>query len=190
MLKKILPAVVLSTSLFAMHGAEININSADVELSTKFDIGQFNENVEPDTLFLGARYINADKKHSDAEKVYDYCELNFLMQKNMNDDLRFGMGVKANYTKDFVSFPLGIEALYRLPISSSVPFYIGASIYYAPESLSFDDAHGYSEYRVNLDAEVIENGFMTVGYRAIDTDYEGNDVEYNRSGYIGFRFLF
>lgn len=190
MLRKILLAGMFGLPLFAMHNAEININNSDLEVAARLDIGQFNENVEPDTLFLGARYINAAEKHSDLRSIDDYQEISFLMQKDLSEDLRFGLGVKMNHTKNFVSVPLGVEAVYRLPISSSVPFYLGGSLYYAPEVVSFDKAEGYSEYRVNVDAEVIENGFVTIGYRAIDTDYEHNDAEYNHSGYIGFKFLF
>lgn len=190
MFKKISLITLSAVSVFAMHGAEVNINNSDLELSAKLDMGQFNEGVEPDTIFLGAKYLKADERHSDVRCIDDYYELNFLMQKNVNSDFRLGLGVKLNHTKDFVSAPLGLEAVYKLPVTSSVPFYIGASIYSAPEVLSFDKADGFLEYRIGVEAEAIKNGFITFGYRHLDTNYEARDVEYNESLYFGLKFLF
>jgi hypothetical protein len=190
MFKKISLIALNAVSVFAMHGAEVNINNSDLELSAKLDIGQFNESVEPDTIFLGARYINADNRHSDVNNIDDYYEVNFLMQKNVNSNFRLGLGVKLNHTKEFLSIPLGLEAAYKLPLASSVPFYINASIYSAPEVLSFDKADSFLEYRVGIEAEAIKNGFILVGYRHLDTNYEARDVEYNDSLYFGLKFLF
>lgn len=190
MLKKISLLALSTVSVFAMHMAEININNSDLEVSGKFDIGQVNEKVEPNTIFLGARYLNVDKRHSDISSVEDYYEMNFLMMKNASKNLKLGLGVKMNHTKDFTSAPLGVEAAYRLPIESSVPFYVSGSLYYAPKVLSFDKADNYAEYRASIDAEVIKNGFITIGYRNMNTNYENRDVEYNKSFYGGFRFLF
>ncbi len=190
MFKKISLITLGAVSAFAMHSAEVNINNSDLELSAKLDMGQFNKSVEPDTIFLGARYINADDRHSDVNNIDDYYEVNFLMQKNVNSDFRLGLGVKLNHTDEFVSIPLGLEALYKLPVTSSIPFYIGASIYTAPEVLSFDKADSFLEYRFTLEAEAIKNGFITLGYRHLDTNYERGDVEYNESLYFGLKFLF
>ena len=190
MLKKVSLLALSTASVFAMHSAEVNVNNSDLEVSAKFDIGQVNEKVEPNTVFLGAKYLKADKRHSDISSVDDYYEANFLMMKNASKNLKFGLGVKMNHTKDFTSTPLGVEAVYRLPIESSVPFYISGSLYYAPKVLSFEKADNYLEYRAAVDVEVIKNGFVVVGYRNMNTNYESRDVEYNRSFYGGFRFLF
>jgi hypothetical protein len=185
-------------SLFALHTAEININQDDLELRGNLDIGQINYSVEPNTTFVGVRLVNGDEAHSDREgaKNGSYVDINFLL-KNQTPvrGLSFGLGVKVNYadsfSQDFVSIPLGIEAIYRLPISSSIPIYIGGSIYYAPSVLSLADASDFLEYRLNLDIAVIKNGYITIGYRSMDTDYETiGDYNYNSSGYIGFKFSF
>ncbi|MDD5156431.1 hypothetical protein [Sulfurimonas sp.] len=190
MLKKVSLLTLSAVSVFAMHSAEINVNNTDLELSAKFDIGQVNEKVEPNTIFIGAKYLNVDERHSDISNVDDYYEANFLMMKNASKDLKIGLGVKLNHTKDFTSAPLGVEAAYKLPIESSVPFYVGGSLYYAPRVLAFEKADNYLEYRVTVDAEVIKNGFVTVGFRDMNTNYESGNVEYNKSFYGGFRFLF
>ncbi|MBW6489250.1 hypothetical protein [Sulfurimonas sp.] len=190
MFKKICLTALSAVSVFAMHSAEVNINNSDLELSAKLDMGQFNDSVEPNTIFLGAKYLNADERHSDVISIDDYQEINFLMQKNVNSDFRLGLGVKLNHTEEFISIPLGLEAVYKLSVTSSVPFYIGASIYAAPETLSFDKADSFLEYRFTLEAEAIENGFITLGYRHMDTNYKIRDVEHNDSLYFGLKFLF
>lgn len=190
MIRKISLSAICAASVFAMHSAEININNTDLELSAKIDMGQFNDNVEPNTIFVGAKYLIADEKHSDVNKIYDYQEINFLMQRDVNSDFRLGLGLKLNHTRNFVSSPLGLEAAYKLPITSSVPFYLGGSIYVAPKILSYDKADDFLEYRVTLEAEVIKNGSLVVGYRHMDTNYKNFDVEYNDSIYFGFKFLF
>lgn len=192
MLRKLGLMAVSAVSVFAMHSAELNVNNSDLEFGAKFDMGQFNEGVEPDSVFIGVKYLNADERHSDFSNIDDYQEISFLMQKEIGDGFTLGLGVKANHTKDFISIPLGVEAGYKLPINMEIPFYVGASLYYAPEVLSLDDADGFSEFRVSLDAEVIENGRVTVGYRSIETDYDNNSRrdKYNSSMYLGFKFAF
>ncbi|MCD6258606.1 MAG: hypothetical protein J7J31_03270 [Helicobacteraceae bacterium] len=197
MLKKITLFAAAATSAFAMHSAQININDKDLELGARLDMGQFNHAVEPDTVFLGAKFLKADGENSDPkiENLEEFYEVNFLMLREIsNSGLSMGLGVKMNYTQDFVSIPLGIEARYKLPISDVVPFYLGGSFYYAPESLAMKDAHSFQEYRFHLDIEVIKNANVTMGYRSLETNYEVNnhrdDFTYNKSAYIGFKFLF
>ena len=197
MLKKIAILVAGAVSAFAMHSADININEKDLEVGARFDIGQFNHAVEPNTVFIGGRFLKADGDYSDPKK-YDLEELyeaNFLMQRAIGrTGFTFGLGVKLTHTEDFTSIPLGIEAKYRLPFSSLIPLYVGGVFYYAPEALTFEDAHSYKEYRITFDIEIIKNANITMGYRKIDTDYEfgrgKRSFEYNSAPYIGFKFLF
>ncbi|QOY51434.1 YfaZ family outer membrane protein [Candidatus Sulfurimonas baltica] len=190
MFKKLNLIVAGAVSVFAMNSAEINVNNSDLELNVKFDMGQFNENVEPATIFLGAKYLNGDEGHSDSRSIDDYGELNFLMMKDVSDNLKLGLGFKLNHTKNFTSVPLGAEVSYKLPLATVIPFYLGGSLYYASEVLCMEDGDSFLEFRVNLDAEVIENGRVTLGYRSLDTNYKVRDVEYNKSVYLGFKFSF
>ncbi|MGD9718290.1 MAG: YfaZ family outer membrane protein [Sulfurimonadaceae bacterium] len=197
MLKKLALLGAAAASAFAMHSAEININDKDLELAGKIDMGQFNHTVDPDTVFIGAKFLRADGDNSDPEvhDLEEFYELSFLMQRNIKESgLAIGLGVKANHTEDFTSFPLGIEARYKLPLTNVVPLYLGGSLYYAPQVLSMDDARDFLEYRATLDIEVIENGNITLGYRKIETNYEiaghRHDFTYNKSAYVGFKFRF
>ncbi len=193
MLKKLSLIAVCAVSVFAMHSAEININDKDLEIGARLDMGQFNETTEPNTVFVGAKFLHGHEDHSDLDRnnMHDFSELNFMMQRNVdNSGLAIGLGVKLNHTENFTSIPLGIEASYKLPISDVTPLYIGGSLYYAPEVLSLEDAKNFLEYRVNFDIEVIQNGRISLGYRSIDTNYDTKDKNYNRSAHIGFKFAF
>ena len=197
MLKKLTLIGLSAATAFAMHSAELNINDKDLELGAKLDMGQFNHTVEPDTVFVGMKFLKADKDHSKPKSsdIKDYYELNFLMQRKIdNTGLVVGLGVKLNHTDKFTTVPLGIEVKYKLPFTNTVPFYIGGSVYYAPQVLSMSDAKNYLEQRVQLDIEVIKNATILVGARNIETNYDISgstyDFRYNRSAYVGFRFAF
>ena len=201
MLKKItlLSATVLTA--FALNMGEININNTDVELSGAFDIGQFNDAVEPNSMFAGVKLLNVDEKHSDNEyaDLKPYIEANFLMMRPMgNSDIHVGLGVKAAFSKDYMAIPLGVQVAYKLPLNHFVPMYFNSEFYYAPSVLSFSDAENYLEYRFSYDIELIENGRITIGYRNLDTNYKANkgyaitggDFTYNSSWYVGFKVGF
>jgi hypothetical protein len=194
MLKKIVLAALLAASAYAMHTAEVNINDTDLELNAKLDIGQFNENVEPNTMFIGARFLSADSSHS-SDKNYGnnpYYEMNYLMMRPVGDSgLSFGMGVKFNYTKDFSSMPLGLEVQYQLGTTRLVPMFLNGSAYYGPKVLSFGNADRFYEYRISYDIELIDNGRITLGYRSMNTNYDNRaDYTYNKTFYGGFKFFF
>ena len=193
MLKKIVIIALFAASAFAMHSGEININDKDLEIGAKFDLGQFNEAVEPDTMFVGGKFINADKKHSsdDPSELDPYFEVNFLMMRELgNNGMSVGIGAKLNYTKDYSALPLGLEFAYKIPATELIPMYLNGSLYYAPSVLSFSDADNFLEYRISYDIEIIDNGRITIGYRNIDTNYEAGDLNYNSSWYAGFKIGF
>lgn len=197
MFKKLGLLAVCAASAFAMHNVELNVNDKDLEFGAKIDMGQFNENVEPDTVFVGAKILHGSVDNSEftsSSQMQDYIEANFLMQRKVEGtDLVIGLGVKFNATKNFSSVPLGAEASYRLAFSDKFPLYLRGAIYYAPEVLSMQDAKNFLEYRAALDLEVIKNGSVTLGYRSLDTNYDstkGGDINYNKSVYVGVKFSF
>ena len=198
MLKKLALMALCSVSAFALNSVELNINDSDLEVMAKFDMGQFNDSVEPETVFVGARLLNGHKSHSGNEEdsLASYVALNFLMRREIADrGLYIGLGVKLNATKNadddnFISIPLGAQIDYRIPASDLIPMYVGASLYYAPSVLSLSDADNFLEYRIHFDVEVIKNGAVTIGYRSIDTNYDEGSFSYNKSLYAGFKFAF
>lgn len=197
MFKKLGLLTLCAASAFAMHNVELNINDKDLEFGARVDMGQFNDTVEPDSVFLGAKILHGSEDNSEftsSSDMQDYIEANFLMQRKVEaTDLVIGLGVKVNATKNFSSVPLGLEASYRLAFSDKFPLYLRGAIYYAPEVLAMQDAKNFLEYRAALDLEVIKNASVTLGYRSLDTNYDtnkGGDVNYNKSVYVGFKFAF
>ncbi|MEA2098837.1 MAG: YfaZ family outer membrane protein [Campylobacterota bacterium] len=194
MLRKFSLIALSTISVFAMHSAEININDKDLELSAKFDLGQFGNTVEPDTTFLGFSYINGHEDNSNTD-INGYVETNFLMRREVeNSGVMFGIGVKSNYTKinadRYITIPLGLELGYTL--STTIPITFGTKLYYAPESLAFSKAKSFLEYRFDATVAVIDTGSLLLGYRNIDTNMENRygTQTYNKSIYFGFRFAF
>ncbi len=196
MLKKLGLITLSAVSAFAMHNAEININDKDLEIGAAFDLGQFSDTVEPDTTFVGFKYLNgAEENSNDDLDTNGYYEANFVMRREVQDSgVTFGIGVKTNYTKvadeHFMTIPLGLELGYS--VESQIPMHIGAKVYYAPESLSLSDADGYLEYRIDVSVEIIERGSVVLGYRNLDLKFDITDdsINYNSSAYFGFRFAF
>jgi len=199
MLRKLLLITATVISAFALHTAEMNINDRDLELGVKFDMGQFDDGIEPGTIFFGGKILNGQQENRKVENGsswtdFDrYLEVNFLMKRVVGTmGLSVGMGVKLNYTQGFSSLPLGLEFDYTILTKELVPMFVNGSVYYAPGSLSFLDAKDFLEYRMSFDMEIIENGRVTIGYRNINTNYKtaiGN-VVYNDSFYAGFKFAF
>ncbi len=194
MLKKIGLMALSVSSLMAMHVAEVNINENDIEANVHFDLGQFNDTVDPDTTFIGLRYIHASEEHSSVKKIGDMAEAHFLMKHAVGSGLSFGMGIKALRTRlnsnDFSAIPLGFEAGYKIPGNTVLPMELGGMFYYSPEVLSMEDAQNYIEARAYFDVELIPRGKVTLGYRHIDTNYNQGDVDYNHAAYFGFKFAF
>lgn len=193
MLRKIAIMAVLSVCAFAMHVGEINVNDTDVGVGAKFDMGQFNHAIDPDTMFLGAKFLNADAEHSsDRNSTIDpYFELNLLLQSAVGQGgMKLGMGVKFNYTQEYATVPLGVEFSYEIPAPDLIPMYINGTLYYAPNVLAFNNAKDYLEYTLSYDVEVVQNGRFTLGYRNMDTNYDAMNFTYNKSWFVGFKIGF
>lgn len=201
MLKKLGLLIICAVSAFGVHNVGLNINDKDLEFDAKVDMGQFSDVTEANTVFVGAKFLHASEDNSDdinnASNMHDYAEMSFLMKREIGDlGLSIGLGMKINYTQtnseNFVSIPLGIEVMYKLPVTNLVPMYIGGSIYYAPEVLSMQDAKNFLEYRVQFEAELIKNAYVLGGFRNLNTNYDiaAGNLNYNRSPYIGFKFAF
>ena len=199
MLKKLTILSLCAASAMAVHIGELNINNTDVEAELRFDMGQFNTMLDPDTTYVGVRFMRGSEEHSDnaLDEDKNLLEVNYLMQRPLDahDALTLGIGIKVDHTTagnlDFLAASLGIEAEYRLP--TAVPLYVGGAFYYAPEVLAFMDARHYVEGTVHVDIEVIQRGRVTFGYRNIETEYDvagDGDVSFNKSLYGGFKFAF
>jgi hypothetical protein len=196
MMKKIVLGALISTAAFAANQAEINVNNKELEGQIRIDMKQTGIS-SLEGSYIGARILNGDESNSDRiGKIDPLMELSFMVQRPVTDipGLSIGFGIKGEYTKfdgeRYIALPLGIEADMKLPIESSMPFYVGGALYYAPSVLAFQDADAYLETRIHFDIEPIKNGRIEIGYRMIDTDVKHRDVTYNDAWYIGMRLDF
>jgi len=196
----ILSTLLLSSTTYAMHEFELNLNKKDLDLHLDLDMGQFNDNIEPENLMIESRFMIADPDNSRLPNEKDeimFGELGFVAQSSsaMAPGLTMGMGVKLAYAYlsegNMLAMPIGVTSDYVLPFEGFIPLHIGGQFYYAPEVLAFDDSTSYMEYQVNFDIELMERGLLTMGYRGIDTPLEGmSNAYYNRSYFFGFKFKF
>jgi hypothetical protein len=68
---------------------------------------------------------------------------------------------------------------------------LGGSIYYAPPVTTFMDGDNYQESSVSVDYQVLPQGFVYVGYRTIQADFDkAQDVKLDDRGHIGMKLLF
>jgi len=197
MLKKVSLLSLSVISAFAMHSFEINISDKDLGVYTRLDMGQFVKSIKPESTMVGFSFFQGNEDHSDGKMglIRPLYQLSFLKKRELGrSDISLGLGIKANYTTHFSSLPLGAEVRYKLPLEDFVPINLNVLAYYAPEVLSMIDSREYLEFGLNIDIEVIRDGFITVGYRRIETNYEFRSFEidslYNESGYLGYKFTF
>ncbi len=194
MLKNLILASLLSCSAFAAHQVEANVNDREVEGQIRLDMGRMGA---MEGTYLGVRFLNGDNNNSETITDPDpLMEASFLVMRPVSGvrGLKFGLGIKAETTdidgRGYAAIPLGMEAELKLPLNSSIPFYIGGALYYAPSALSFKDGDGYMETRIHFDVEPIESARVEVGYRTIDTDLKNRNVTYNEAWYFGLRLDF
>ena len=201
MLKKLLlSTLLLASSTYAMHEFELNVNNKDLDLHLGLDMGQFNDNVEPDSLIIKMRLMKGDQDHARLPREQDtniLGELGFVAQASsaMAPGLMMGMGIKLAYTpldsQSIFAMPIGVVTDYTLPFDIIIPLHIGGQFYYAPEVLAFEQSTSYMEYQANFDVELMERGLLTMGYRGIDTPTKDKgNTYYNRSYFVGFKFKF
>ena len=198
MLKKIVLLATTAISAFALHTAELNINDKDLEISARFDMGQFNDNVEPNTMFVGAKFFNPDESHSSdsLNSIDPYFEVDFLVMREISNGMSLGMSIKLNYfaieDENVAALPLGLAFAYQLPLDDLIPMYIAGSLYYAPEVLCISsNTDDYLEYKIHYDVDLIENAGITLGYRSINASSSNTSSKnYNSSWYFGFKVKF
>ena len=195
MLKKLGLITVCAVSVFAMHNADLNLNNKDLDFGVKFDMGQFNENIEPENVIVGARFLHADSansSYSSNSQMDDLLEISTLVQAKVPEgETIVGIGIKFNSAKNYSSVPLGLEVKYN--VGEEFPIYVKGSLYYAPEVLCQQDAKNFIEYKVEAGIQVMKNISTYLVYRSIDTNYDsdnGGDKNYNKSTSLGIKFSF
>ncbi len=196
MLRYIISLLLISTTLTAMHQLKIDLNSDDIDAKIELDVGQFNHNVDPESLIVGSRYLYSSTKHSDFDDDVYLLDVHFLVQQQIGSsrEFSFGLGAKLLHTivneDDFFALPLGMESSYRLPLSSSIPIRISALLYYSPSVISFGDAKNYVEMEARVHIDIIERAGIGAGYRKIETNFTTQDAIFTQTWFVGMSFKF
>lgn len=184
--KKILMGGFLITGLLsAQNSASLNINDEDVELQASLNVNEFIGYGDGTTYTFDANYLNADGDGLFGIGLSGENQLQGVY------GLRIGFGIKTVFADEFAAVPLWVKAAYVLPLTDAIPTTTWEmSFAYAPKVLSFNDAETYSEFRTQLDMEVVSNIHIFAGYRNIDTDYKAFDYTFNDSFYGGLKLSF
>lgn len=186
--KLVITAALTSVSLMAQNSAEINLNSYDIELLGKYQLGQnfdYNGNSNANYIHLGYLYSGESETRSKELVEGGYIATGAVGGLNA---LSFGIGIKASTAEEFVAIPIGATINYRLPVNW--PVNIGASVYIAPDPLVFLDGKGYTSYRFGVSTQIIPNASIYAGYRDINLKYKDSLKNFNDGWYIGVRFYF
>ncbi|WP_295054039.1 YfaZ family outer membrane protein [Sulfuricurvum sp.] len=195
MLKKIILTLLMGTSVFAAHQVSLNTNDKEVGGEIRLDMGRMGSAMS--NAYIGARFLNGDNNNSKTIADPDpLMEVSFMVMQPVRGvpGLKLGLGMKGEFTKidgaGYAAVPLGIEAELQLPLHTPFPFYLNGAFYYAPSALCFKQGDSYTETRIGLDIEPIQNARIGVGYRTIDTDLKTRNVTYNDAWYFGMRLDF
>jgi len=181
----IFSALVVGTLLYGESSAGININNDDVELATSIDLNRLGIYTEGTVFTIDANYL-----HTENDNLLG-LGISVASQTQSIEGLTVGAGIKTVSTDDYFALPLLIRASYVLPFGSSIPTTsVDGYFAYAPSVLSFSDADGYREWRVQLDMEVASSIHLFGGYRDINTDYETYNYNFNDSFYGGMKLSF
>jgi hypothetical protein len=134
---------------------------------------------------------HCDRYHADA--------VNKPVRKIQNiqshhDHVRIEMVDKSLYetvdTTTYLALPVGMEFTYAVDVYSSLFMQLGASLHYAPETLSLDDADHYFAQRVKVVYRFMERGRVIAGYRKIDIETDQIDISRSEEYYIRMNFMF
>ena len=183
--KLFLSVALLTTASYANNSIAININNDDLEVAASLGLNTLTDYANGTQYLLDMNYL-----HTDGNNL---SEIGFFGQNTLQgkEGLTLAFGLKAVIADDFLAFPLAVKGVYKLPLLSSIPTTsLMLSYAYAPSVLSFRDADNFSEFRLELDMEVISNIHVFTGYRTIDTDYETHNHVFNNSFYGGLKIRF
>ena len=189
-MKKILAGIVLATSLLlGQSEARLNINDKTLEIAADAYMNYFYDLDNRSRYYFGANFIKSENE--DNEKT-SLIGINFkvLSEVSSHKQLLLGIGIKTvlidnGIDEDFLTIPLGLHIVYNI----TKHFSVDTSLYYGPKVLSFSDAKRYVAYDLNLNYEVVNNGFVYFGGRNLATQYKKiENIKFDKSLYAGFKF--
>lgn len=186
MLKRCMPAIVLlalSPAALA-NGVDLNINNDAVRVTVDFELSN---NIVLDGSWL---------YHQDNGNVLGAGLHATGAVTGGRDPIRGGLGARLLYVDSDtagkgsgVVLPIGGFVQYTVPEYNR--FFLGASLYYAPDVLSFDDTTDYLEYNAWAGYSLLRNGQVYLGVRKVSSDFKRSpSVTFDTGLHVGMRLRF
>jgi hypothetical protein len=193
MIKKIALGTFLVCSSIYASSIGVNINSDTLELEGEYSLNQsFTLNNNSD-YFLTASYLNSEDNNRDTSDTLTTVGLKVLNPYLDDNGLSFGMGMKlvvadnTDGATDFLAAPLEIYGKFHF----NEMMHIEGEIGYAPKVLTFLDGKSYKNTKIKANYQLIENGYVYLGGRIIETEYDNNvELDYDKSLFFGYKVQF
>jgi hypothetical protein len=209
-LKKILmTSLCTSGLLLAQSGVGINVNEDDFEIEGTLDSRNLQALQTSSTIFLADfNFMNVEDGEETGKLLGVGVGATNQLEGVEGIELTFGAkAILANIEdnnnpklddgKWFAAVPLMGMVRYTFPplMFNIPPVSFETKFLYAPKALSFGDSEKYSEFRVNIDIEMIENIKLYAGYRNIITgfgvgDKDNEDYIFSNGFYGGLKFTY
>jgi len=200
--KIIISSIVTIGVLLAQSGVGINVNKNDLELEGTLDSRNLAVLQNSSTIYLGDfNFISIDDDNVKSKLIGAGFGATNKFEGVEGVELTFGAKLILSHVKDdrkdidkwFSALPLTAMIRYTFPplMFNIPPVSIEGKGLYAPGALAFGDSDNYSEFRVSVDMEMIENVKVYAGYRNIVTGYP-TDTNYIFSNgfYGGLKFIY
>mgnify|MGYP003606554464 FL=1 len=190
MLKKMILIMFLGFGILHAQNeisANINEDSYDVGIDAYLnDYYMLNDNSK---YFFGVHLLGVDNQVNE-RKLWS-ADFKVTNHSANSRGFNFGLGLKSvladTQTNDLSALSFG--AVCRYEINDHLN--LNASYYYAPKVLTFMDGKNFQELKTELNFEVVNNAFASVGYRVIKTEFENVASDnFDESVYAGLKFKF
>ncbi len=201
MKKGLILASLLGASLFARDMLEINANKSDFNFIATADLAKMTK-LPQNQYYLHLSYLKAEgefkkSKFKEDDNIYSIgFSLFNLISQTTNTWLSIGVkevivdeNVRWKQDKSFYSTALGLGINYYFPVKYINPILFNVTGYYGV--LNSKDAEKYSEIDVRIADEIIKNGEIFIGYRAINMEFDKiSESKEFYNPYAGFKFYF
>lgn len=192
MIKKLIAGSLLGSTLYA-SSVGININNDTLEFETEYSLDRsFTLNNDSDYFFT-ASYLRSEENKSNTSDSLLEVGLKVLNPYLNDNGLSFGLGTKAIFADntdgaaDFLALPL--EFYGKFYLNEMVHF--EAEFGYAPKVLTFADGKSFRSTKLKANYQLLENGYVYLGFRDIETKYDNNvDISYDKSLFFGYKVQF
>ena len=190
-MKKILVGSLIATTfLLGNNSVEVNINNDTVEIEADVYLNKYYDVSNDSNYYLTVGHLRTEKDNSITQSLTS-AGLKVLNPFTDDNGISFGLGMKSVYTnqltKTFFALPLSVYG----KVEFSELIYLDAEISYAPKVLSFGDAESYIDMKAKVNYKVLENGYIFVGARNIETKYDNDtSAKFDTTAFAGLEIRF